>query len=377
LPQIFISYRRADGIATVGRLYDRLIHRYGEKSIFWDLDVIPPGRDFREEIHRHLATSDVILVVISPEWLGEIEGVGSRVLDENDYVRIEIETALVLKCCLIPLLILGARMPRSDKIPQSIEGVLYCNAVELGDGKAFNQGYEELICAVDRLVASRRRPLPAPLAPTSSYRTVDPSLAAMASLLDLSKRKEATQSVRRVETLSDLRYIWEIDNNAYGDANVSFEIYSSWWLSYRGGLYALYADERPVGAIGLWPVPGEWLMAFRAGAARESDLLADQIAVAGSRPTSTWYVSGVVLDPAWQHTNAIGTLLRETTLSWAVECDLVFPINLSAMAISDAGEKLLARYGFKLATPSFKMKDGFSFYERTLERRDLKLLGCS
>lgn len=340
--------------------------------MFWDIDTILPGSDFRYEIQRHLATSDVALVVISPDWFGEGPDGIVRLAQEDDFVRIEVETAIALSASLVPVLILGAQMPSKDRLPVSLEPLLYCNAVQLGDGKAFNAGYEELISKIDQL--AQTKPKSPSLISQRGRASADPSLAAIACLLDLSKRKANAKAVRSVDTLLDLRYIWEIDNSAYGDANITFEVYSSWWLAFRHGLYALYFDDRPVGAIGLWPVPVDWLSALRKGDACEADLTASQIAQAGASPAAHWYVSGVVLDPAWQHTNAITTLLRDTTLSWAVECDLAFPVQLSAMAISEAGERLLAKYGFALTTPSFKMKDRYSLYERQLHRRDLKLL---
>jgi hypothetical protein len=43
--QIFISYRRDDTSAWAGRLYDRLINRFGSNMIFMDVDNLAPGVD--------------------------------------------------------------------------------------------------------------------------------------------------------------------------------------------------------------------------------------------------------------------------------------------------------------------------------------------
>lgn len=47
MPRIFISYRRSDSQGITGRIYDRLVEKFGERSVFQDVDDIPPGVDFR------------------------------------------------------------------------------------------------------------------------------------------------------------------------------------------------------------------------------------------------------------------------------------------------------------------------------------------
>lgn len=66
---IFISYRREDAAGHAGRLYDRLVQRFGEAQVFLDFDAIPGATDFTEEIRDALAQANVVLVVIGPRWL--------------------------------------------------------------------------------------------------------------------------------------------------------------------------------------------------------------------------------------------------------------------------------------------------------------------
>ena len=44
-PKIVVSYRRADS-AMSGRIFDRLVERFGQNSLFIDIDNIPFGGDF-------------------------------------------------------------------------------------------------------------------------------------------------------------------------------------------------------------------------------------------------------------------------------------------------------------------------------------------
>jgi hypothetical protein len=74
MPHITISYRRADSDATAGRIRDRLADYYGAESIFIDIDSIPVGVDFREQIKRELSKNDALLVVVGPKWRGAGKG---------------------------------------------------------------------------------------------------------------------------------------------------------------------------------------------------------------------------------------------------------------------------------------------------------------
>jgi len=93
--KVFINYRREDTRHAAGRLYDRLIQRFGEDQVFMDIDQIDPGEDFVEVINRKVGTCHVAIVAIGPHWLGATDDSGKRRLDdEEDFVRMEIVAAL-------------------------------------------------------------------------------------------------------------------------------------------------------------------------------------------------------------------------------------------------------------------------------------------
>src|SRR3954466_10071541 len=94
MPSIFVSYRRTDVPGHAGRLYDRLVERFGAASVFKDLDSLEPGADFVEVIEETVARCDALVAVIGREWLATAES-GRRRLDEpQDWVRLEIGNAL-------------------------------------------------------------------------------------------------------------------------------------------------------------------------------------------------------------------------------------------------------------------------------------------
>ena len=47
---IFVSYRRADTNHVAGRLCDRLGYAFGKEHVFYDVDSIKVGTDFRAAI---------------------------------------------------------------------------------------------------------------------------------------------------------------------------------------------------------------------------------------------------------------------------------------------------------------------------------------
>src|SRR5689334_8201537 len=119
MPKIFISYRRADSRAYAGRIYDRLVEAFGKDSVFKDVNDIPIGADFRETLHESIAASDVLLVLIGPQWLTIKDTQGKRRLDDPaDFVRIEVESGLQSpNIVTIPVLVDNASMPHAEDLP--------------------------------------------------------------------------------------------------------------------------------------------------------------------------------------------------------------------------------------------------------------------
>src|SRR5689334_15704422 len=100
MPRITISYRRDDSGVITGRIFDRFVTRYGADAVFRDIDNIPPGADFREHINTVLNTSDIVIAVVGPKWIGPRSG-QNRLLNAADPVRVEIEAVLRKKVPLI------------------------------------------------------------------------------------------------------------------------------------------------------------------------------------------------------------------------------------------------------------------------------------
>jgi TIR domain-containing protein len=155
MPKIAISYRRSDSSAITGRIFDRLAAHYGKESVFMDIDNIPFGTDFRSHIQTVLQETEVLIVVIGPQWLGTDAAGAVRMSQDSDPVRAEIEAAQARSLPLIPVLVDGARMPSNAELPASFKDFAFLNAAEVATGRDFHPHLDRLIGAIDRTVAAR------------------------------------------------------------------------------------------------------------------------------------------------------------------------------------------------------------------------------
>jgi hypothetical protein len=127
--KIFINYRRNDDSGAAGRLYDRLEEHYGKNDLFMDVDDIAAGADFVRMLEEKVSECDVFLAVIGKRWL-DADG-EARLDDPNDFVRIEIASALGSSKHVIPVLVNGAAMPRAQNLPEPLKPLSRRNAVRL------------------------------------------------------------------------------------------------------------------------------------------------------------------------------------------------------------------------------------------------------
>jgi len=162
MADIFLSYRRADSASATGRLADRLEEHFGPARVFRDHASIVAGDDFTAAIRRAIQASTVVLVVIGPDWIDAALPDGLRRLDDpGDWVRLEIEFAFAANLPVVPVLVEGAAMPIAAKLPDSLEALSRCQALELSQTR-WHYDADRLIRALQaRFAIEAERPLPA------------------------------------------------------------------------------------------------------------------------------------------------------------------------------------------------------------------------
>ena len=150
-PTIFISYRREDSADVTGRIYDRLIANFTPQRIFKDVDSIGLGHDFRSKVGEALDHCAAFLAVIGPVWAGPT-GNGFRLNEPNDWVRLEVETALKKGIPIVPLFVRGAKMPLESDLPLVLQPLVYRNGLNIRPDPDFRNDMERLSGALRALM---------------------------------------------------------------------------------------------------------------------------------------------------------------------------------------------------------------------------------
>jgi hypothetical protein len=145
---IFLAYRRGDSKWITGRIFDRLAAHFGRRRVFMDMETIPPGVDFRQHIESALERCQLLVAVVGPQWTGSVGLDQPRIFDEEDFVRIEIETALKKKIPIIPVTIDGAPLPKAGDLPASLRPFAYLNASEVNSNRNFDVDTKRLVRAI-------------------------------------------------------------------------------------------------------------------------------------------------------------------------------------------------------------------------------------
>jgi tetratricopeptide (TPR) repeat protein len=150
--RIFISYRHQETAWPARQLYEVLVEHFSAERVFKDVDNIEPGDDFVERITSAVASCEVLLALIGRQWLTVTNKKGQRRLDDpEDYVRVEIETALTRRIRVIPILVDDARMPSVEELPPALAPLARRNAVEISP-VTFDT--KRLIAAVHKTLAA-------------------------------------------------------------------------------------------------------------------------------------------------------------------------------------------------------------------------------
>ena len=124
-PSVFISYRRADTGGHAGRLFDRLSRWFDAGEVFFDVDTFDAGDVLPERIERAIRAAKVVLVVIGPGWLAELNTRAAG--RQTDYVRQEVAAAIRRRTAgegvlVLPVLMGGAGMPLRKELHSDLRG---------------------------------------------------------------------------------------------------------------------------------------------------------------------------------------------------------------------------------------------------------------
>ena len=156
MPDIFISYRRADSADISDRVQDWLNRRYGRRRVFRDVSDILAGSDFVDSLNRAQEQSKIVFVVIGPHWLDAMDSQGQRRLDNpTDFVRREVTAALREEKMIVPLLVEGATMPQAAALPPDLAPLAYFTPFILRPDPWFKQDMQQLFHVIAPMMSWR------------------------------------------------------------------------------------------------------------------------------------------------------------------------------------------------------------------------------
>jgi hypothetical protein len=135
-------------------MYENLSNHFGEERVFMDVDHIEPGEDFLEAIKNAVGASRVLLAVIGKHWLSSTGGATRRLDNPDDFVRVEISTALKRNIRVIPVLVQGTTMPQPQDLPEDLFKLSYRNAFEISD-RRWRHDIGKLIELLEKALAGK------------------------------------------------------------------------------------------------------------------------------------------------------------------------------------------------------------------------------
>jgi hypothetical protein len=137
--KIFLTYRRDDEPGFAQALFGLLEQSFPPDQLFMDVEGgIAAGEDFVRVLEDQVRACDVMLALIGPNWLTATDEMGRRRLDNaEDFVRVEIESALRLGKRVIPVLVRKTEMPRAEALPEPLRPLARRNAVWLTGERFF------------------------------------------------------------------------------------------------------------------------------------------------------------------------------------------------------------------------------------------------
>ncbi len=129
---VFISYRRENGLDFSSRLYEKLTSK--GYTTFFDIESMKSGR-FDEQIYKKIERSNNFVLILSPHCL-------DRCNEKDDWVRLEIEKAIELSKNIV--LVFMPKFEWPEKLPTSLENVksfqgVYRQYIKKGFDLAFSQ----------------------------------------------------------------------------------------------------------------------------------------------------------------------------------------------------------------------------------------------
>jgi hypothetical protein len=119
-PVVFVNYRRCDEPETAALLATKLSHVLGREAVFFDSESIELGVAFPAVLLDAVRRCAVVLAVIGRNWFATSPSGGRLVDDSDDWVRLEILTALAAGVRVVPVLVVDVAEVSEPDLPDEL-----------------------------------------------------------------------------------------------------------------------------------------------------------------------------------------------------------------------------------------------------------------
>jgi hypothetical protein len=150
--KIFICYRRADKELARG-IESRLAKEFGNESVFLDIDKIQGGQEWKKSISNAFVSKPIVVTLITTKWNSR-RGGQFKLLDPEDHVRFELETALDLGLTVVPVVYGRAYHPKENQIPPSLHPMLEFQTLPFSNER-YKYDLNQLVDAVRDLLIEK------------------------------------------------------------------------------------------------------------------------------------------------------------------------------------------------------------------------------
>jgi Effector-associated domain 2/TIR domain len=156
---VFINYRAVDNPLGAAGIHDGLVRRFGQDRVFRDCVSLQAGKRYPAAIREALATAEIVVAVIGPQWLTlRDDQTGLRLIDRSrDWVRWELAQAIQRQIHVLPVLLAdtpaNATLPKPSELPDDIKALALIQAFEFSQ-RRFGEDLDRLVVTLIKLAPS-------------------------------------------------------------------------------------------------------------------------------------------------------------------------------------------------------------------------------
>lgn len=147
---IFLCYRSQDDAYAAALLDEKLSAVFGQDAVFRASRSIKPGDNYSDAIMATLESCETVVVIVGPTWLEHIEKSGNYAPSRSDdWVRLEITTALARGKQVIPVLLSQTTRFHANDLPSDIADLAYKQYLRL-DHRNIADDLERIVATLDQ-----------------------------------------------------------------------------------------------------------------------------------------------------------------------------------------------------------------------------------